>query len=778
MVTSTQLLAQQIEHLRRQINAVQQTPQLPYSAIDNGVITVTSNGSTTGYVGVQYDGTTGAVAVSGPKPPKPSVPTLTQVIGGVKVHWDGTFVDPQPGWPSPVVAPLDFAAVDVQVSADVNFGDTGFGPTHGAIVSAQGGEVFVAWHDSNTPLYARLVTRSKAGKYSDPSLTAGPVNSGQVQIGDIGFPIAQYSGGNTVYYTVSPATPTAPSWGFTPGDLWLEQTATATGLAGGAPSGTPLYQTSRWGGSTWVQLQDQGINDSLAAAITAQQTANGRAKLFTGSTMPSYSGASGTAYWISGPDNVPQVWNGSTWIPYLLGNGAIQPNSLVASNVIATGTISAALLEATMVLATSIVAGTLTGTHAAMEPDGFHVYDSNGNEIIRLGVSSSNDYFGIVDSSGVLVASIDDTGQANLQGLNVKTEPIFQGSSLSSLIQSESPGVVGYFECNVPAQTGYSDYGPITNRVGILECNAMLVAGRRYSIRFKSTWFALNDPAECRYHVQYSTPSAAGSSTAPTPTLSSPEVDYFLFPSNYSGGWQTAVGECTFVPTTSGRHRFLLAIELGGAPGQPSNAQVWVVSAVKNIMEITDTGFNQPLTGVQTQAGGSFYQGPPPPPPPPPTQQYDTGEIGPAGHWTFRGNGSLRTDTSDVVQGWDPSGYNGDGKGGWNFNVPNITGTVNRVDLYIYNNWAYYNSGGQALISLANDASNLSTYPGRGGEWNPGATYPKPGAVTVTLPSSWYGYFKNRSFIGVCLGPSGGSNETYYIRADGPSARLRIWYTQ
>lgn len=763
-------LATQLAALQRQVNALGKGTALAYSSIDNGALTATQTSTdsfgnsvqqVTTIIGQQYDGTAGAVVVSGPPPPRPSAPTLSQAIGGVKVQWDGTFMDPQQGFSSPVVAPMDFAGVDVQVSADLNFGDGGFGPTHGTIVSAKGGELFVAWPQSNTPLYARLITRTKAGKYSPPSMETGPIHSGQVQLGDLGFPIAQYSGGNTIYYTVSPATPTAPSWGFSAGDLWLDQIGTATGQAGGAPQGTPLYQTSRWGGSQWVLLQDQGVSSALASAITAQSTANGKAQVFTQPTKPTYSGAANTAYWIdTAHDNVTNVWNGTDWTPYTLGNGAITPGALIASDVLATGTVTAALLEASLVLASAIIAGDPTGTHAAMRADGFRVFDASGNEIIRLG-TSSNDYFGVVDTSGKLVASIDETGQGNFHALTVETDPIIQGTSLSQLLTTVPGG--GGAGTSLPGARnwvgwdGTSVINGVTGEVGIIEMAIEAETDRIYWIVPSLYWTASDTSTYLTVTVRDGGTSA--------PTVNSPVVSQDFFSTGNNASW-TLLAERHRAQrfTTAGQHRLLLTVAAGGSG---SVNVITTGDGQAPTLEVIDLGPDYGNPATTNRGGGGT---------PAPTQQYYAAES-PTGHWSFRGNGTLRTDTTDVVQGYDPTGYNGDGKGGWNFNVPSITGTVNRVDLYIYNNWAYYNSGAQALIALVNDASTASPTVLRG-SWNPGVTYPKPGGVTVTLPSAWYGNFMSRSSVGLYLGPSGGTNETFYMRADGPSSELRIWYTQ
>jgi hypothetical protein len=209
MVTSVERLAQEIEYLRRQVQNAARTPQLPNSSIDDGALTLVTGGQVSGTVGTQYDGTTGAVVVAGPNPPIPAGLTAETVIGGILVHWDGSFVDPQSGFTSPVVAPLDYLRIDIEVSNNSSFPVVGFGPVHGSIHSASGGDMFIAWATPGEGLYVRLRTRTSPGKLSSPSATVGPVTAGKVNLGDLGFNITDYAGGNTIYFGAS--TPTAPA---------------------------------------------------------------------------------------------------------------------------------------------------------------------------------------------------------------------------------------------------------------------------------------------------------------------------------------------------------------------------------------------------------------------------------------------------------------------------------------------------------------------------------------------------------------------------------------
>jgi hypothetical protein len=297
-------------------------PQLGRSSIENGAVNVyDGTGQLTQVIGQQFDGTTGAVVVSGPTPPIPTGLTLRQQVGGVEATWDGTFVDPQVGFASPVHAPQDFVRVEVELSNNNSFPASGFLPKRVTIPNgASGGTVFVPWDVSGENVYARLKTRSASGLLSSASAIVGPVASGQVEIADLGFDITDYAGGSTIYYGAS--SPTPPALGFLVGDLWLQTTG------GTGTSGQPLYLTYRWTGSAWVLLQDQGISQSLANALAAQTTANSATSLanaaqstanakitaFYQGTAPSSGMATGDFWVNTASGNVLSRWSGSAWV--------------------------------------------------------------------------------------------------------------------------------------------------------------------------------------------------------------------------------------------------------------------------------------------------------------------------------------------------------------------------------------------------------------------------------------------------------------------------------
>jgi hypothetical protein len=703
-----------IKALTRRVIALQEaqrranrTPQLTRSSIDNGSLNIRdATGQLTGLVGVQYDGTTGAVVVAGPIPPVPTAPVLEAVTSGVRIRWDGTFVQTSDDRVAgrPTVAPLDFRHVEVQVSEDPDFRE---GPiTRGGvrIASEAGGYTFVPWK-GGTELYARLVCWTWAGKFSAYSLTAGPVAAGKVGVGDVGFDLAQLGGARMFY---QPTMPNPDAVGLGPGDR--------------------------------------------------------------------------AVWWDSSHGNRPYTWAGDGWTDQRWTGEAILPKSVIGGDVLVDGTVTAPLLQALLVLTTAVVAGDPDGDHARMNPTGFRVYkaDPQGgtpDEVVRMG-TDTNDYFGIVNGAGDLVGSWDDTGRLSATGVEVSEELRVKGRTLATIIEEDAASAVGFFEGYPPGLGPGGNYGPIRDRVGISEVNGYLRAGRRYRITSSLTWLSTLVPAECRISHTFSGPVAVGSDTAGTPLVTSPQVDIAEISAVNPGGWQNASVECTFVPTTTGRHRFLVTIERGVSTAE---ADIFVVNPRKITMRIEDTGPAVPTAGSHSQGGGTIYQGPPPPPPPPPTQQYYV-DLGPVGRASWRGNGSLMTGYgNDVYQGYYST--NGDQKGMFWFDLPTITGTVDRVDVYMYFRHWFFNSGGTVIMNISDQRGVNPNFFKFRNDWYVGG-WPKPGPRTVTIPwADWLPFFRgtnNDNYNGratcITLGPSGGTNQTYYGVAT--DCRLRLWYTQ
>jgi hypothetical protein len=558
------------------------------------------------------------------------------------------------------------------------------------------------------------------------------------------------------FYQTGPPSATAV------GDLWVD-----------TDDNNKLYRASAAGTGSWVSVQDGLIGTAISNAALAQTTADGKVTYFVQSTAPTYTGAANTAVWINtGNDNLRLTWSGSAWVARTISTGALTPNAIIASDVIATGTVTAALLEATLVLADqAVVAGVLTGDHSVLDQNGFHVFqldpDGQVTEVGRLG-TGADDFLGIGNASGQLVAAIDSNGVGSFTGLVVDGDPFFQGDRLSYQLSLKGGAMVA------SSYNNGMNIASITSRVGLGEVSFIHDANRSYVIHW-SIPHIFSNAAGTRALMSLRWTGDGGS-----PLTTSGVIDSRFFEckngSDYVYSPPDLYAYGNFPVATGSKIRVLACIEAYDGPGDITvwSGDVDFQRAFR--MTVSDMGPNIPDTYIaNTGAGGVTSK-----------TTYDTGELAPAGHWSYKNGtgGALRTDTTDVVQGLDPSGFNGDGHGGWNFTIPNISSgaTVNGVWLFLYANHTYFDSGGQLLLRLVSNANTanptvLQTV------YNPGINWPKPGGIAIQLPSSWNNSFKSKTSIGLYVGPGslvtgGGTNELYYVRWDGPSARLRISYTQ
>ena len=99
----------------------------------------------------------------------------------------------------------------------------------------------------------------------------------------------------TTYYQTSAPTTTIT------GDLWID-----------TDDGNKLY---RWNGSSWVSVQDAGIQSALSAASNAQTTADGKIVTFAQASQPTATDVGDL--WIDTDDNNKLYrWSGTQWVAY------------------------------------------------------------------------------------------------------------------------------------------------------------------------------------------------------------------------------------------------------------------------------------------------------------------------------------------------------------------------------------------------------------------------------------------------------------------------------
>lgn len=764
-----QRLGRRLSDVQRDVKKLQKGVGLGFSSFDEGAITQNTPDGTPGAVfGQQQDGSNGVFAVTGPTPPTPvltteySNVTLEGLVGGIRVRWEGHFAG---GLTVP--APMGFTSVEVHVGDTPDFSGILFETLRTNITSPRGGDVLMPMPVNEGGYWVKLVCRTASGQASLASPAYGPVFPRAVSREDLGFSIDDLAG-NTI--TRGPDQPTGDHRF---GDLWLLE-----------PDNTPFQWTpASAGGGEWVEVQDAGVVDAINAAIDAQEAADSKSKVWpTSATAPTGLAAvdAGDLWWKLETDSsvTPYIWDGTTWAIRQIGNAAVKPASLVASTVVATGSITAALLQAILVLASTIIAGDPAGTHAKMDPRGFHVYrpdeDNPANaplEVIKLG-TADDDFFGVIDQDGVLVASIDSTGAVNGRVGNFRDDIIVGGVPLSASLKKNSGTILSQYHDHFG-----SDVYPIQSEIGIVEVNGMLDSSRVYELRWTVTWFADNYPTEAVFQVRSVGPNGVGSDqTNGAPTINSLSEQSWNKPQSAATYWNTDEGTVRIYPSVSGRHRFALTVARGAGTGSIGiKGNRWVD------LLLVDAGPRPPSVGNRTPAGGQLFGGAPPTTPPNPVQQY-LFESGPTSWATYRGSGAQRGDTTDVVQGWDPAGVNGDGQGFWWYNLPDIHGTVDRVDIYLYSNHWYYNGGGSALINIS---------PQFGPAFNPTKLrtnwqvdgWARGAGRWLTVPSDWWPFFRTNQPAGsiataITLGPGGGSNLSFYGRFNGPDFRVKVWYTQ
>lgn len=762
MTSALDKLGRRVAGLEELVRDLARQPRLGNSSIEGGGVDIYNNdGTLSGRIGQQWDGTSVATTFNGPPPPQPTSPAVDPIINGFKIRYDGTFT----GGPL-IVAPMDFSHYEVHVSTDLGMSGLLFSTLKGTINTARGAEIVVNTGPSDTGFYVCIVARTVSGKASVPSPLAGPFLPDKVVSADLGFDIADLAGS-----TISrgPDAPETPKYG----DLWLE-----------TPENIPYQWTPA--PDRWEPVRDAGVSQAITDAFTAQLTADGKVRVFSQPTAPTGLTADDVDdVWIkTDAGNKMHTWSGTAWVARQYGNEAIEPASLVASSVLVTGSVTAALLQAILVLASTIIAGDPDGQHARMDPNGFHVFaedpvDNIPNEVVRMG-TNSNDFFAIVNSAGQQMAGIDDTGGVACQ--RVSTEQItLGGSDLGDLIAARSGGQVGWF-----AGTPSSAIGPIYNRYGVAEVGAPMYAGRAYEISYSLSFYGNVAGDEIRVHFienHGAEGNMVGQPGAPSVTFTPWRVPH-VETAHLANRWYPITGSVIFYPPTSTRYRHAIAVERG------EGSALGTVYIPPSLVEITikDIGPIRPLSGSFTAAGGTLQSGGSGSTPVSTPQEYIY-ELEPAGWLSYRGDGSQRTDVTGPVQGWDPSGFNGDGGGFWWFNLPSITGTVNWVDFYAYSEHWYYSAGGTAIFNIIPggvnnnfEAFQLSPF----GDWHVGG-FVRGGGQRVGLPADWRPYFRNggtaggspgNRAVGISVGRSGGTNLQYYGRFHGASARLFISFTQ
>lgn len=611
-----------------------------------------------------------------------------------------------------------------------------------------------------------------------------------VSVRDTGIGAAQDAAANAVTLASSKSRVTystaAPSGAGTAGDIWftINNTGAAVGIArydGTAWRSAPVSGQALAGGTvtaaqlavgavTAVELAARSVEAShiTAGAVTAGALAAGAvvagsiaSEAVTAAALAA--GAVTTGKLAAGAVTANELAAGAVTAVKIaaatITGDKIAANSIATAHL-AAGSVTAAKLTSALVLSTRIIAGDPAGARVEMNTDGLFGYGTDSDAPTVAITPGGTDYLTLTDANGAVVASVTADGTFAGANLSADTSIAYRGSELQDLLDSLPGGVIarGVRTSNSTAVNAESPY---------LELSVDLTAGRLYEIATASIQVS-NDTTNGRSQIaiRYTTDGSSpgtGSTLLCYGRVSHPTATY-IFPVTLRR---------FLAPTTSATFRFLMTHtgEVGKAyiNGVAFPAEMYVVDQGKFV---TDVGVDR--------AGASDPQ---PTTQPAAKKNYTT-------TWTatnsgsYREDGSKRTDTADLVQGYNSA--NGDGKALVMFPAAMQSAlagsTVTKVEVYLYANHWWYNSGGTARVS-AHGYSSLPASKPQGTSIMDSASWPNPGGRWVTLPSSTYARWANGTFTGIMLGPANTTSLTYYGRFNGASAasavpKIRVSYTK
>jgi hypothetical protein len=160
---------------------------------------------------------------------------------------------------------------------------------------------------------------------------------------DVANVVVLVDGKTKAYYQT-----TAPTSGMTEGDIWFD-----------TDDGYKLYYYT---GSAWTSVQDTSIAAAQSAATAAQNTADGKNKVYRQGTTPTGTFSVGDLWFNTSNDNSISRWDGSTWVANTLGNNAL---ASISANKITAGTIDASVITVSNINAGNISTGTLAAARIA-----------------------------------------------------------------------------------------------------------------------------------------------------------------------------------------------------------------------------------------------------------------------------------------------------------------------------------------------------------------------------------------------------------------------------
>jgi hypothetical protein len=445
--------------------------------------------------------------------------------------------------------------------------------------------------------------------------------------------------------------------------------------------------------------------------------------------------------------------------------GELAANAVEADKINA-GAVTAQKLESTLVLSTRIVAGPVSGTHAEMDSNGFHAFNTKADgtvyETVRMGVADTNDLLTLTDSSGSAVSQLLDDGTITGRVLEAKDALYYKGTELFDYIDTRPRGMVAWGQVPVGSNMSVAS----GNEVGLFELawDGGDTPSRMYEFAVNEFLVRAEGAGTVCLILRMTTDGTA-------PTITSPVIGRYYA---YAGGaGYVGMSMSRIIGSTNGSYIRVLASlysqNSGGASVYSGNQYLY--------SRVMDLGVNQPPNAIATTGGGTPASGGAVASPTVAKitkttdfQYKSVKSYTPDGNWYNYNN-------TRAYQGKSPAGYgNLSSQYGFNTNFQSLLSgaTIEGIWVYLYFEHWYYNGGGTARIRLHNNLAVPATNVGMTGFGIDSSGWPKGSGRWVALPSSLWSGFASGAYKG--FGLQGDSSYNTYGIAN--NAAIRIKYTK
>lgn len=290
------------------------TPQLPSSST-TGISLTSPDGTPISWLGVGDDGAFVIDTVDGPKPPKPSVPTVSADAGLLRIDWDGNFADSDGD--IAVLPSGDVDRVEVHASQDENFVPDRVLSFGGAFSTMDGGSFTLGPLESAGTWYIRLVARSTSNQYSEPServeqeLALTDIDLAINDAWMTGLTASITADGKNSIYRGADAPAEDPDDPFKDGDIWFEMTEDGKSIPN-------IWDDTlgEWtGNDDFRQSEIERVQTELREDLDAIVVGEGGTKNFYRGTMPTDEESSEGDLWFNSADkNIPYIYQDGEWI--------------------------------------------------------------------------------------------------------------------------------------------------------------------------------------------------------------------------------------------------------------------------------------------------------------------------------------------------------------------------------------------------------------------------------------------------------------------------------